>query len=111
MRHNDGLHLIDHVESDPRLLPPPADYSLEALRAQFYDTLQESVDHPSRDSLPVPMQLLLAHLETLPALTAAHLAADNTSFFEGWLRYHNHYLRLISVHYQATDERESCAPR
>jgi len=111
MRHNDGFHLIDRFESDAQLLPLHADCSIEALRAQFYDTLRESVDHPARDSLSVPMQLLLAHLETLPVLTAAHLAADDTSFFEGWLRYHSHYLCLISEHYRATDLRESCAPR
>ena len=99
MRHNDGFHLIDHVESAAQL----ADCSLEALRAQFYDTLRESIDHPLRDSLPVPMQLLLAHLETLPVLTAAHLAADDPSFFEGWLHYHSHYLCLISEYYQAAN--------
>ncbi len=50
------------------------------------------------------MQLLLVHLETLPILTAAHLAADDTSFFAGWLHYHTHYLRLISEHYQAAEQ-------
>ena len=109
MRHNDGLHLIDHSENDARLLPLHVDCSLKALREQFYNTLRESLDHPSRDSLPVPMQLLLAHLETLPVLTAAHLAADNTSFFEGWLRYHSHYLCLISEHYRAVEQEDGLA--
>ena len=109
MRHNDGFHLIDHVESDARLLSLNVDGSLEALRAQFYNTLRESVDHPSRGSLPVHAQHLLTHLEALPVLTAAHLAADDTSFFEGWLHYHSHYLRLISEHYQAVKQQNGVA--
>lgn len=111
MRHNDGFHLIDRFENDAQLLPLHADCSLETLREQFYDTLQEYATHPLRDSLSVPLQRLLAHLETLPALTATHLAADDPRFFEGWLRYHAQYLCLISEHYQAAKQRESCAPR
>lgn len=107
MRHDDGFPLIDGCENDARPLSFTVDGSLEALRAQFYDTLRESAAHPSRASLRVHAQHLLTHLEALPG-TAAHPTATDTDFFAAWLRLHTHYLRLISDHLRAVD-RDSVA--
>jgi hypothetical protein len=93
MRQDDGFRLEDGfaAEDSTQFLQSWSDCALEATHDRFYNTLLESTEHPLREALPVHVQRLLTHLETLPMPTADYLAAKDTTFFRNWLLYHHFF--------------------